>query len=91
MYILLWLSYTNVLTPIKMHYNIVGVIMCINLHDCLCMQDGADLNVGNPLAKNYLHLMENGTLTSAAGHLGQRILTLNSMTAFWRSSRQRIM
>ncbi|CAI7996420.1 DNA polymerase subunit gamma-1 [Geodia barretti] len=54
-------------------------------------KDGSELNVGNPLAKSFLHQMETGTLTSAAGRLGQRILTLNSAISFWRSARQRIL
>ena len=61
-------------------------VLCV----CVC-QDGSELNVGNPLAKGYLHQMETGTLTSAAGRLGQRILTLNSTISFWRSARQRIL
>lgn len=54
-------------------------------------QDGPAANCGNPLSKDYLHKMEDGTLSSAAGGDGQRILMLNSMVSFWRSARSRIM
>ena len=55
------------------------------------IQDGTEANCGNPLSKDYLSKMEDGTLTSAAGDMGKRILTLNSMMSFWRSARSRIM
>ena len=59
--------------------------------DFLLSQNGKDANCGNPLSKDYLHKMEGQTLTSAAGYTGQRIITINSMTSFWRSARNRIM
>ena len=57
----------------------------------LNVQDGLNANCGNPLSKDYLPKMDDGTLTSAAGHMGKRILTLNSMLSFWRSARNRVM
>ena len=56
-----------------------------------CVQSGMDANVGNPLSIDYLPVMEDGTLTSGAGKVGQYVLILNSMVSFWRSSRKRIM
>ncbi|KAI8508064.1 hypothetical protein Bbelb_143040 [Branchiostoma belcheri] len=53
-------------------------------------QDGAKFKVGNPLAKDYLNKMEDGTLTAAAGGPANRTLEVNKMVSFWRNARDRV-
>ncbi|XP_035668321.1 DNA polymerase subunit gamma-1-like isoform X1 [Branchiostoma floridae] len=54
-------------------------------------KDGAKFKVGNPLAKDYLNKMEDGTLTAAAGGPANRTLEVNKMVSFWRNARDRVM
>ncbi|CAH1254097.1 POLG [Branchiostoma lanceolatum] len=53
-------------------------------------KDGAKFKVGNPLAKDYLNKMEDGTLTAAAGGPANRTLEVNKMVSFWRNARDRV-
>ncbi|XP_070541785.1 DNA polymerase subunit gamma-1-like [Ptychodera flava] len=53
-------------------------------------KDGAHKNVGNPLAKDFLAKMEDGTLSSYGGAQANRILEINKMISFWRNSQDRI-
>jgi len=54
-------------------------------------RDGESFNVGNPLAKDYLSKIEDGTLSSTGGHNAKQTIELNKMLAFWRNGRKRIM
>lgn len=40
-------------------------------------KSGYDNNVGNPLAKDYLNKIEDGTLKAASGYIAEHILKLN--------------
>ncbi|XP_077988587.1 DNA polymerase subunit gamma-1-like [Glandiceps talaboti] len=53
-------------------------------------KDGAQKKVGNPLAKDFLAKMEDGTLSSYGGSQANRILEINKMISFWRNAQDRV-
>ncbi|KAG1151055.1 hypothetical protein G6F37_002358 [Rhizopus arrhizus] len=53
-------------------------------------KDGADANCGNPLAKGYIGSFEDKILTSEY-EAAKAALELNAMSAYWISSRERIL
>ncbi|KAI8065245.1 DNA polymerase family A-domain-containing protein [Gongronella butleri] len=53
-------------------------------------KDGEDANCGNPLAKNYLDAFEDHLLTSEYP-AAREALELNATSAYWISSRERIL
>ncbi|XP_030833050.1 DNA polymerase subunit gamma-1-like [Strongylocentrotus purpuratus] len=66
----------------------------VNIPGCwfykLPHKDGADSNVGNPLAKDFLNKVEDGTLGSGGGAQANRILEINKFISFWRNAQKRI-
>nr|CAG4649930.1 EOG090X00SQ [Sida crystallina] len=54
-------------------------------------KSGVDNNVGNPLAKDYLNKMEDGTLRATSSSIAQHVLKLNRMVIYWRNARDRIL
>jgi DNA polymerase gamma 1 len=53
-------------------------------------KDGETANCGNPIAKNYLHYFEEGVLSSEYD-AAREALELNAKSAYWISSRERIL
>lgn len=53
-------------------------------------KDGEKANCGNPIAKNYLHYFEEGVLSSEYD-AAREALELNAKSAYWISSRERIL
>ncbi|XP_038067395.1 DNA polymerase subunit gamma-1-like [Patiria miniata] len=53
-------------------------------------KDGGSNKVGNPLAKDFLNKLEDGTLGSAGGAQATRILEINKLISFWRNASKRI-
>ncbi|KAK6166464.1 hypothetical protein SNE40_023149 [Patella caerulea] len=53
-------------------------------------KDGVNKRVGNPLAKDYLPRIEDGTLRAAAGNEAQRVLLIGKMCSYWKNNQQRI-
>ncbi|ORZ12387.1 DNA polymerase family A-domain-containing protein [Absidia repens] len=53
-------------------------------------KDGDDANCGNPLAKNYMDAYEDNTLSSEY-EAAKEALELNATSAYWISSRERIL
>ncbi|CAO3673026.1 unnamed protein product [Rhizopus stolonifer] len=53
-------------------------------------KDGPEANCGNPLAKNYIGSFEDKVLTSEY-EAARQALELNAMSAYWISSRERIL
>lgn len=53
-------------------------------------KSGVDNNVGNPLAKDYLNKIEDGTLQATSSTAADRILKLNRNIIYWRNARDRI-
>lgn len=53
-------------------------------------KDGPEANCGNPLAKNYIGAFENNILTSEYD-AAKQALELNAKSAYWISSRERIL
>jgi len=53
-------------------------------------KDGENANCGNPIAKNYLHYFEDGVLSSEYD-AAREALELNAKSAYWISSRERIL
>ncbi|XP_060083102.1 DNA polymerase subunit gamma-1-like [Ylistrum balloti] len=53
-------------------------------------KNGKGNRVGNPLARDYLSKIEEGTLKALSGTSAQRILTLGSMSSYWKNNMKRI-
>eukprot|EP00794_Sanderia_malayensis_P010229 gene10229-11278_t len=53
-------------------------------------KNGDQFRCGNPLGKDYLSKMENGTLASAGDYNATRTLQTNKMISFWRNAQKRI-
>lgn len=53
-------------------------------------KSGVDNNVGNPLAKDYLNKIEDGTLKATSSSIAEHILKLNRNIIYWRNARDRI-
>ena len=54
-------------------------------------QDGEGSNVGNPLSKDFLGKIEDGTLSAVGDYSAKQPIELNKMLSFWRNGRKRIM
>ncbi|PIK41139.1 putative DNA polymerase subunit gamma-1-like [Apostichopus japonicus] len=54
-------------------------------------KDGGNANVGNPLAKDFLTKIEDGTLSSEGGLEAEKILEINKVISSWRNSSKRIL
>nr|SVE84086.1 EOG090X00SQ [Daphnia pulex] len=54
-------------------------------------KSGVDNNVGNPLAKDYLNKIEDGTLKATSSSIAEHVLKLNRNIIYWRNARDRIM
>lgn len=54
------------------------------------MQDGKGKRVGNPLAKDYLNRVEDGTLTVHGGRGADLVLKLNKSSSYWKMNHERI-
>ncbi|KAJ8029029.1 DNA polymerase subunit gamma-1 [Holothuria leucospilota] len=54
-------------------------------------KDGGGANVGNPLAKDFLNKLEDGTLSSEGGTEAEKILEINKLISFWRNANNRIL
>ncbi|ESO96346.1 hypothetical protein LOTGIDRAFT_239325 [Lottia gigantea] len=64
--------------PHKVRYNV------------LVNKNGAQNKVGNPLAKDYMNRIEDGTLRAATGDQAQRILYLGKICSYWKNNQERI-
>ena len=53
-------------------------------------QDGKGKRVGNPLAKDYLNRVEDGTLKALSGEGSERVLKLNKASSYWKMNQKRI-
>nr|SVE74012.1 EOG090X00SQ [Daphnia barbata] len=53
-------------------------------------KSGVDNNVGNPLAKDYLNKIEDGTLKATSSSIAEHVLKLNRNIIYWRNARDRI-
>eukprot|EP00795_Rhopilema_esculentum_P006484 gene6484-11938_t len=53
-------------------------------------KNGEQFRCGNPLGKDYLSKLEDGTLASSGGHNATRTLQNNKMISFWRNAQKRI-
>nr|KAG5714277.1 hypothetical protein BaRGS_018494 [Batillaria attramentaria] len=66
----------------------------IGLPGCLFFRiphkDGGKKRVGNPLAKDYLHRVEDGTLRAATGDHANRALLLSKLCSYWKNNMERI-
>ena len=47
--------------------------------------------MGNPLAKDYLNKIEDGTLRATSSDVAKRVLELNRSIIYWRNARDRIL
>ncbi|KAK7109098.1 DNA polymerase subunit gamma-1-like isoform X2 [Littorina saxatilis] len=53
-------------------------------------KDGSKKRVGNPLAKDYLHRVEDGTLRAETGDHANRALLLSKLCSYWKNNQMRI-
>ncbi|WAR00192.1 DPOG1-like protein, partial [Mya arenaria] len=53
-------------------------------------RDGAEKRVGNPLAKDYLMHMEDGTLSTLSGPGANMVLRLAKTCSYWKNNQKRI-
>ncbi|KAG0719725.1 DNA polymerase subunit gamma-1, mitochondrial [Chionoecetes opilio] len=53
-------------------------------------KDGAGCRVGNPLAKDFLNKIEDGTLTSHLGDVAKLVLKTSKSLSYWKNNRDRI-
>nr|SVE87207.1 EOG090X00SQ [Daphnia similis] len=53
-------------------------------------KSGVDNNVGNPLAKDYLNKIEDGTLKATSSSIAEHILKLNRNIIYWKNARDRV-
>nr|CAG4641448.1 EOG090X00SQ [Eurycercus lamellatus] len=53
-------------------------------------KSGVDNNVGNPLAKDFLNKIEDGTLKATSSTVAEHVLKLNRNIIYWRNARDRI-
>ena len=54
-------------------------------------QNGENYRCGNPLAKDYISKMEDGTLVSSSGdHSAHKTLVINKMISSWRNAQKRV-
>ena len=58
--------------------------------EALTVQDGSKKRVGNPLAKDYLHRVEDGTLRAQTGDHANRALLLSKLCSYWKNNQERI-
>jgi DNA polymerase gamma 1 len=58
--------------------------------ESIVCQDGSKNRVGNPLAKDYLHRVEDGTLRAATGDHANRALLLSKLCSYWKNNQERI-
>ena len=54
------------------------------------IKDGGSNKVGNPLAKDFLPKVEDGTLQAMAGGQAHRVLTLTKMCSYWKNNQDRL-
>lgn len=54
-------------------------------------KNGPNNNVGNPLAKDFLGKVENGTLSSQIHEVAELVLRTTKSIAYWRNARDRIL
>ncbi|OWF43177.1 DNA polymerase subunit gamma-1-like [Mizuhopecten yessoensis] len=53
-------------------------------------KNGKGYRVGNPVVRDYISKIEAGTLKALLGTSAQRILTLGSMSSYWKNNMKRI-
>lgn len=54
-------------------------------------KNGENYRCGNPLAKDYISKMEDGTLVSSSGdHSAHKTLVINKMISSWRNAQKRV-
>ncbi|XP_013783947.1 DNA polymerase subunit gamma-1-like isoform X2 [Limulus polyphemus] len=67
----------------------------VNIRGCwffrLPHKDGLHKRVGNPLAKDFLSKVEDGTLRALGGGQADQALRLNKMVSYWKNARDRIL
>ncbi|XP_076308537.1 DNA polymerase gamma, catalytic subunit tam [Tachypleus tridentatus] len=67
----------------------------VNIRGCwffkLPHKDGLHKRVGNPLAKDFLSKVEDGTLRALGGGQAEQALRLSKMVSYWKNARDRIL
>ncbi|XP_031557247.1 DNA polymerase subunit gamma-1-like [Actinia tenebrosa] len=53
-------------------------------------KNGEQYRCGNPLAKDYISKLDDGTLVTAGDRNARRTLVVNKMISFWRNAQKRI-
>ncbi|KAK3606282.1 hypothetical protein CHS0354_037959 [Potamilus streckersoni] len=53
-------------------------------------KDGKGKRVGNPLAKNYVNMIENGTLRAMSGDMANLVLRNSNACSYWKMNKKRI-
>ncbi|XP_069138631.1 DNA polymerase subunit gamma-1-like [Argopecten irradians] len=54
-------------------------------------KNGVGNRVGNPVVRDYISKIEEGTMKAMSGTSATRILTLGSMSSYWKNNMERIM
>ncbi|CAK9295606.1 unnamed protein product [Gordionus sp. m RMFG-2023] len=54
-------------------------------------KNGPAFRVGNPLSKDFIPRLEDGTLKACSGDQAQKVLTNSSVISYWKNARLRIM
>ena len=54
------------------------------------LQNGENYRCGNPLAKDYISKIEDGTLVASGDHSAHKTLIVNKMISSWRNAQKRI-
>lgn len=54
-------------------------------------KDGAANRVGNPLAKDFLNKIEDGTLSSHFGDIAELVLKTTKTLSYWKNNRDRVL
>lgn len=53
-------------------------------------KNGENFRCGNPLAKDYISKIEDGTLVASGDHSAHKTLIINKMISSWRNSQKRV-
>ena len=54
------------------------------------LQNGENYRCGNPLAKDYINKIEDGTLVASGDHSAHNTLIINKMISSWRNAQKRV-
>jgi len=65
----------------------------VEIVSCSCarrVQDGTNKRVGSPLAKDFIHKIEQGILKSSTDSDAETILKFGNMCSYWKNNMKRI-